>query len=105
MEQREHPVAELESNPFPTLPTVDCNIFCCNCDGGCRKHPCERSPQLGLEYPMSPSAEACYLIDSSAPTYRDNEFSIIDRNSDGDISLSFLLSMRLITGRKGLNTL
>jgi len=56
----------------------DCNVFCCNCDGGCRKHQCD-TKKSGLavsQWPMS-------VAETSL-----GNFSAVDRNGDGDISLA-----------------
>ncbi|KIM76082.1 hypothetical protein PILCRDRAFT_13104 [Piloderma croceum F 1598] len=48
-----------------------CNIFACNCDGGCRKGPISRSP---IEIPVLPDDESSNL------------FAITDTDGDGKIT-------------------
>lgn len=74
-----------------------CNIFCCNCDGGCRKAPTKRSwsdwanGDHGLHGVAEHDSVVCGL------TYTDDQCVIakldaLDGNLDGKVSLAEVLA-------------
>lgn len=70
-----------------------CNIFCCNCDGGCRKAPTKRSwTDWKQNHPGGCQAEPiCGLTTTDAQCVI-NKLDALDGNLDGRVSLAEILA-------------